>query len=154
MDQFCLIYDVFYLIGLKMADHMPVNVIRKGFILFRKLLDFIFSEYSDAYIICLLKYCNGFGLADRDQSHFTCLLCTSLTLLYALHGLKRFYPKQFELSAVTVDLGFENFDLTPIKELCRELEVPYHIVDSEIYHMLFDVLKEANPCSLLSLIHI
>lgn len=72
----------------------------------------------------------------------------SLTLLYALHGLKRFYPKQFELSAITVDLGFENFDLTPIKELCRELEVPYHIVDSEIYHILFDVRKEANPCSL------
>ena len=72
----------------------------------------------------------------------------SLTLLYALHGLKRFYPKQFELSAVTVDLGFENFDLTPIKELCMELEVPYHIVDSEIYHILFDVRKEANPCSL------
>ena len=35
----------------------------------------------------------------------------SLTLLYALHGLKRFYPQKFELSAVTVDLGFDNFDL-------------------------------------------
>ena len=31
----------------------------------------------------------------------------SLTLLYALHGLKRFYPKKFELSAITVDLGYE-----------------------------------------------
>ena len=29
----------------------------------------------------------------------------SLTLLYAMHGLKRFYPHHFELSAVTVDLG-------------------------------------------------
>ena len=29
----------------------------------------------------------------------------SLTLLYALHGLKRFYPEKFELSAITVDLG-------------------------------------------------
>ena len=28
----------------------------------------------------------------------------SLTLLYALHGLKRFYPKKFELSAITVDM--------------------------------------------------
>ena len=37
----------------------------------------------------------------------------SLTLLYALHGLKRFYPKKFTLSAITVDLGFEHFDLTP-----------------------------------------
>ena len=31
----------------------------------------------------------------------------SLTLLYALHGLQRFYPQRFELSAVTVDLGYE-----------------------------------------------
>ena len=74
----------------------------------------------------------------------------SLTLLYALHGLKRFYPKQFELSGVTVDLGFEKFDLTPIKELCRELEVPYHIVDSEIYHIakrshsMFTLCKDAQ----------
>ena len=41
----------------------------------------------------------------------------SLTLLYALHGLKRFYPKKFELSAITVDLGFEDFDLSPIHPL-------------------------------------
>lgn len=72
----------------------------------------------------------------------------SLTLLYALHGLKRFYPKRFELSAITVNLGFENFDLSPIQALCKELEIPYRIVDSEIYHILFDVRKETNPCSL------
>ena len=35
----------------------------------------------------------------------------SLTLLYALHGLMRFYPKSFRLHAVTVDLGYEGFDL-------------------------------------------
>ena len=35
----------------------------------------------------------------------------SLTLLYALHGLMRFYPKHFTLHAVTVDLGFENLKL-------------------------------------------
>ena len=65
----------------------------------------------------------------------------SLTLLYALHGLKRFYPEKFELSAITVDLGFENFDLTPIEKLCRELEIPYRIVDSDIYEILFHVRK-------------
>ena len=32
----------------------------------------------------------------------------SLTLLYALSGLRRFYPQKFELMAVTVDLGFQN----------------------------------------------
>lgn len=72
----------------------------------------------------------------------------SLTLLYALHGLKRFYPKRFELSAITVDLGFENFDLSPIQKLCQELEVPYHVVKSDIYRILFEVRKESNPCSL------
>ena len=72
----------------------------------------------------------------------------SLTLLYALQGLQRFYPKHFTLSAVTVDLGFEDFNLTPIQELCRELSVPYEIVRSDIYHILFEVRKEPNPCSL------
>lgn len=72
----------------------------------------------------------------------------SLTLLYALHGLKRFYPQKFELSAVTVDLGFEDFDLSPIVDLCKELEIPYNIVKSDIYNILFNVRKESNPCSL------
>lgn len=72
----------------------------------------------------------------------------SLTLLYALHGLKRFYPQHFELSAVTVDLGFPGFDLEPIRELCGTMQVPYRVVASDIYQILFDVRKESNPCSL------
>ncbi len=72
----------------------------------------------------------------------------SLTLLYALHGLKRFYPKHFELSAVTVDLGFPDFDLEPVRALSADLQVPYRIVDSDIYHILFDLRRESNPCSL------
>ena len=72
----------------------------------------------------------------------------SLTLLYALHGLKRFYPNHFELSAITVDLGYEQCDITPIKELCREMEIPYHIVKTDIAQILFEERKEKNPCSL------
>ncbi|MDD3403239.1 MAG: ATP-binding protein [Hespellia sp.] len=72
----------------------------------------------------------------------------SLTLLYALHGLKRFYPKHFELSAITVDLGYEEFNLDPIKKLCEELDISYRIVHSDIAHILFDERKETNPCSL------
>lgn len=72
----------------------------------------------------------------------------SLTLLYALHGLKRFYPQPFELEAVTVDLGFENLDLSRIQALCDELEVPYTIVRTEIAKIIFDERKESNPCSL------
>ena len=70
----------------------------------------------------------------------------SLTLLYALHGLKRFYPNKFELSAITVDLGYEEFDLNPVHELCQELGVPYKVVKTDI--ALFEERKESNPCSL------
>lgn len=72
----------------------------------------------------------------------------SLTLLYALHGLKRFYPNKFELEAVTVNLGFDGFHLEPIKTLCKELNIPYTIVDTEIGKIVFEDRKETNPCSL------
>lgn len=72
----------------------------------------------------------------------------SLTLLYALHGLKRFYPNRFELEAITVDLGFDNFDLSKIKTLCSEMEIPYTVVKTEISKIIFEERKESNPCSL------
>ena len=72
----------------------------------------------------------------------------SLTLLYALKGLQRFYPKEFELIAVTVDLGFDGFDLSPVEALCKELDVPYHVVKSDIGPIIFDERKEKSPCSL------
>ena len=52
----------------------------------------------------------------------------SLALLYALHGLQRFYPKKFSLTAVSVDLGMEGFDLTPVTKLCKELGISHHII--------------------------
>lgn len=72
----------------------------------------------------------------------------SLTLLYALAGLRRFYPNKFELYAVTVDLGFNNMNFAKIQELCDQLEVPYHIVHTDIADIIFKQRKESNPCSL------
>ena len=73
----------------------------------------------------------------------------SLTLLYALHGLARFYPQHFELHAVTVDLGFQNLDLSRIESICRdELQIPYTIVKTDIADVIFEQRKESNPCSL------
>lgn len=72
----------------------------------------------------------------------------SLTLLYALHGLMRFYPHKFTIHAITVDLGFDNLNLDAIKELCAKLEVPYTIVKTDIAKIIFDDRKESNPCSL------
>lgn len=72
----------------------------------------------------------------------------SLTLLYALKGLQRFYPQKFDLIAITVDLGFEGFNLAPVEALCRELDIPYHVVKTDIAQIIFDARKESNPCSL------
>ena len=72
----------------------------------------------------------------------------STALLCILKELQRFYPKRFELSAVTVNTGFEGMDFSSMKELCGELAVPYTVVDSDIAKIVFDVRKESNPCSL------
>ncbi len=72
----------------------------------------------------------------------------SLTLLYALHGLMRFYPKHFTLHAVTVDLGFENLKLEEIQNLCESLNVEYTIVKTDIAQVVFEDRKEDNPCAL------
>ena len=72
----------------------------------------------------------------------------SLTLLCAMAQLRRFYPVPFELIAVTIDMGFEGADFTPIAKLCAELDVPYHVSPTEISHIIFDVRQEKNPCSL------
>ena len=72
----------------------------------------------------------------------------SLTLLYALSGLRRFYPKHFDLEAITVNMGFDGFDTSEIAELCKELDVNYTVVATEIKQVVFDIRKEENPCSL------
>ena len=72
----------------------------------------------------------------------------SLTLLYALHGLQRFYPKHFDIHAVTVDLGFQNLNLEEIKTLCSSLGVEFHIIETDIAKIIFEDRKETNPCSL------
>ncbi len=72
----------------------------------------------------------------------------SLSLLCALHGLRRFYPHSFELAAVCVDLGYENFDLTPVIHICDTLGIPYQIVRTDIGKIVFEDRKEKNPCAL------
>ena len=72
----------------------------------------------------------------------------SLALLAALHGIQRFYPKKFELVAISVDLGFgiQNFD--KIKDYCDKLDIELFIVKTEIGTIVFNDRKESNPCSL------
>ncbi len=71
----------------------------------------------------------------------------SLLLLSALSDLRRI-SGGFELFAVTVDMGFDGMDFSPVDEFCRTLGVPYYTVKTEIGKLIFDVRREKNPCSL------
>ena len=52
----------------------------------------------------------------------------SLCLLLALKHLQRFYPKQFEVEAITVSLGLPGANYEDIQTFCAELGVHYTVV--------------------------
>ena len=72
----------------------------------------------------------------------------SLVLLAALRHLKRYYPAPFHLEAITIDAGFEGMDFSGVEALCRELDVPYTRVPTDIREIVFEAREETNPCSL------
>ena len=72
----------------------------------------------------------------------------SITMLYAFKALQRFYPKKFEIIAISIHPGFEFFDTNLLQEICKSLEVPLFIENSNIKEIVFDIRKEKNPCSL------
>nr|WP_307991516.1 ATP-binding protein [uncultured Niameybacter sp.] len=74
----------------------------------------------------------------------------SLALLLALRHLQYFYPKKFEIEAITISLGFSNFDLSKVKEFCEKLGVRYTVYETQIAQIVFEERKESNPCSLCS----
>ena len=74
----------------------------------------------------------------------------SLLLLCALAKLKEYYPKKFELEAVTLSMGFEGMDFSPVGELCDRLGVHYELIESDFSHIIFESRNEKNPCSLCS----
>ena len=69
----------------------------------------------------------------------------SLVLLVLLAELKKYVP--FHLEAITIDMGL-GMDYSGIEAMCRELNVPYTIVKTEIGPIIFDYRKEKNPCSM------
>ncbi len=53
------------------------------------------------------------------------------------------------MEAYTLDMGHvdggEGMDFTGVEALCRELDVPFTLLHSEIHHIIFDLRKEKNP---------
>ena len=83
----------------------------------------------------------------------------SITLLLALKNLQLFYPKHFDIMALTIDPGSHVFDTTNLEKLCREKNIEYVIEKTDIKEIVFDIRKEkqnrkqgreenSRPCSL------
>lgn len=72
----------------------------------------------------------------------------SLALLVLLKQLQSFFPVKFELEAVTLTMGIGEFDLSPVKELCKRIDVNYTIEETVIGRIVFEARDESNPCSL------
>lgn len=76
----------------------------------------------------------------------------SLALLDAMAKLRSFYPKKFDIIAITIDMRFggKDSDFSEIKALCDRLEVEYVVKPSDLATLIFEERKESNPCSLCS----
>lgn len=72
----------------------------------------------------------------------------SITMLYAFKALQRFYPKHFDIVAISINPGFEFFDTQFLQKICDNLDIPLFIEDSHAKEIVFDIRKEKNPCSL------
>lgn len=74
----------------------------------------------------------------------------SVVLLRGLWHLRKFIGIEYELTAITLDPGFEGVsgDYTPIEQLCQEMEIPYILKRTQIGEIVFDVRQETSPCSL------
>ena len=96
------------------------------------------------------KAIEEYNMIDEGDKIAVCLSGgkDSITMLNGLKALQRFYPKHFELIAISVNPGFDFFDTEILQKNCDEIGVPLIIENSDIKEIVFDVRKEKNPCSL------
>ena len=96
------------------------------------------------------KAIEEYNMIDEGDKIAVCLSGgkDSITLLNGLKALQRFYQKHFELIAITINPGFDFFDVNFLQKTCNELDIPLFIEESHIKEIVFDIRQEKNPCSL------
>ena len=72
----------------------------------------------------------------------------SLLTLAALAQLREFYPKPFEVQAITLETGMPGMSFEPVADYCEKLHVPYIRIAVPVYDIVFQERQEKNPCSL------
>ncbi len=71
----------------------------------------------------------------------------SVLMLWLLARLRKIAPVKFDLTAITVDLGF-GADYSSLQQLCSELRVPWHRESTTIGQIIFSDGSAQNPCAL------
>ncbi len=72
----------------------------------------------------------------------------SMLLLYALHLCRKYWRRDFELIALTVDLGFDGFNTESLREFIEPLGIEYIVEKTQIGEIVFEARKEESPCAL------
>lgn len=72
----------------------------------------------------------------------------SSTLLYLLTLLQKQLPFRFEIVPISLTLGFDRMDLSPMQKFVNDLGHELHIKETNISQVVFDIRQEKNPCSL------
>jgi PP-loop domain protein len=109
---------------------MEVNMQRILSYMRKAIEDYNMIEENDKIAICLS--------GGKD----------SITMLHAFKALQRFYPKKFDIIAISINPGFEFFDTKLLQNICDKLEIPLFIENSHAQEIVFEIRKEKNPCSL------
>ena len=91
---------------------------------------------------------NDFNMIEENDKIAVCISGgkDSVTLLHILKNYQKFSPVKFELIAITLNPG--GVDNSPLHKLCKELDVPFYEIQTDIAKIVFDIRKEKNPCSL------
>ena len=74
----------------------------------------------------------------------------SLVLLAALRDFQKFGLLDYSLVGITLDPQFGGIptDYSAAAAFCEQLGVEYHLIPTQIGHIVIDVRKESSPCSL------
>ena len=61
----------------------------------------------------------------------------SLLTLTALARLRAFYPKPFQVQAITLETGMPDMDFSPVADYCEQMDVPYIRIAVPVYDIVF-----------------
>lgn len=103
-------------------EKIPKSYTRK---IWRAIVEFELLKPGDRVLV---------GLSGGKDSSF---------LLYAMKYIKKQAPFEFDLAALTVDLGFkEVFDTDKLQDFCQQLEVPFYLLPTKLSGIIEGIGKK------------